>query len=33
MGELIRRIQYLFNRRRLDAELESDMELDRKSVV
>ena len=33
MGELIRRIQYLFNRRRLDAELESDMEFHREMAV
>ena len=26
MGEIFRRIRYLINRRRLDAELESDME-------
>ena len=33
MGELFRRIQYLFNRRRLDAELESDMEFHREMAA
>jgi predicted permease len=33
MGELWRRIHYLFNRRRLDAELESDMEFHREMAA
>ena len=33
MGELWRRISYLFNRRRLDAELESDMEFHREMAA
>lgn len=33
MGELFRRIQYLINRRRLDAELESDMEFHREMAA
>jgi hypothetical protein len=33
MGELFRRIKYLINRRRLDAELESDMEFHREMAA
>ena len=33
MGEIFRRIRYLMNRRRLDAELESDMEFHREMVA
>jgi len=33
MGELLRRTRYLFNRRRLDAELESDMEFHREMAA
>jgi len=33
MGELWRRISYLFNRRRLDGELESDMEFHREMAA
>lgn len=33
MGELFRRIQYLINRRRLDAELENDMEFHRQMAA
>ncbi|HUN86579.1 MAG TPA: ABC transporter permease [Terracidiphilus sp.] len=33
MGELFRRIKYLLNRRRMDAELESDMEFHREMVA
>src|ERR1700752_4661806 len=33
MGELIRRIRYLLNRRRFDAELETDMEFHREMAA
>ena len=33
MGELWRRIVYLFNRRRLEAELEADMEVHREMAA
>jgi predicted permease len=33
MGELLRRVRYLFNRRRIDAELESDMEFHREMAA
>ena len=33
MGELFRRIKYLLNRRRMDAELESDMEFHREMAA
>ena len=33
MGELIRRIRYLLNRRRFDAELENDMEFHREMAA
>ena len=33
MGELFRRIRYLINRRRLDAELENDMEFHREMAA
>jgi hypothetical protein len=33
MGELFRRIKYLINRRRLDAELASDMEFHREMAA
>ena len=33
MGEIFRRIRYLINRRRFDAELESDMEFHREMAA